>query len=482
MLQLLFLVHAAIAVFMLFTRPLAAEDRARFVRLGAMGGMIAAVALFLVRGSDATWGAATLRPGAVAVSSAAIFCAWALVAAGTGGGSRWDIGALVGVGATGLCLFASSDWAVPALLYWATVSLAAAVAVPAQRRSAGVWLALAISDVCAVGGLIAYSLDAETWRLPDAIDDWMLVPMVVAIVLRTGVAAGVGLWELNAGAQVALLPLVVGSGFALVPSVSGGDEIYIAGGILIAAVALAAWAILSATPRVATFGAWITAAMLATVWIYPEVLARAGAAALLGVTVVALWPSAAGRGQAERGLILAAVPLTVGFGVVVGGAAASFESATLAESVLDSAPWSAFAALLPVALAAGVTLGAGIARRREPERYEPTAVLATWGIAAIGLLLGLTPRPDLTFGGGGPAGTRGTWLFAIAAVAGLVAARLRPPTPAVAMETSAAVAPHGSGGRAGFAKPLALAAALAGIPALLAIAWFTYEGLRNGFL
>ena len=480
MMQLLFLIHAVIGVFMLFTRPLAETDRVRFIRLGAGAGMLASVVLFLVRGADTSWGAATLRPGSGALVAGAMFCAWTLVAAV--GSARWDIGALVGAGATGLCLLATSDWTVPALLFWIVVSLATAAAVPATRRSAATWLVVALSDACFAGGLIAFSLDEGSWRLPEGVDGWMVAPLVAAIVLRTGVLAGGGIWELSAGPQVALLPLVVGSGLALVPAASAGDDIYVAVGLLLVAVAMAAQAILSATPRVAVAGAWITTAMLAVTWIHPSALARAGVAAVLGITATALWPWTAGRGQAERGLLLAAVPLTVGFGVIVGGAAASFERATVAQSVLESAPWSAFAALLPVALAAGVTLGAAVARRSEPERYEPPAVLATWGVAGIGLVLGLSPRADLAFTGGGPAGTRGTWLFVVAALAGVAAARVVGRASPAVMEqagTASGQAPSLSGS---LARAVALSAGVAAAAAAVAVAWFTYEGLRNGFL
>lgn len=482
MLQVLFLAHAAVGVFMLFTRPLAEPDRERLVRLGAGAGMGAATILFFFRGADASWGAADLEPETGAITAVAIFSAWALVAAGVGGRGRWDIGALVGAAASGLALFATSNWIVPAMLFWAVVSLATAASVPVARRSAGVWLAVALSDACFVGGSIAFSLDADSWRMPEVVDGWLLVPLVAAILLRTGVLAGEGTWELSSGPQSALLPLVIASGFALLPSVSRGDEIYVALGILVVAVALAGWALLSRSASIGVIGAWITSTMLAVAWIEPDVLARAGVTALLGSSVVLLWPAAAGRGHAERGLVLAAVPLTVGFGVIVGGAAVSFERATLAATVLESAPWSALAALLPVALAAGVTLGAAIGRRSEPERFEPGAVLVTWTIAAIALLLGLSSRPELGFGGGGVAATRGTWLFVLAALVAVVAARVVRGGPEAVVEAAPAPVAHGPRLSGGPARAVAVAAAAAAVPALAAVLWFTYHGLRNGFL
>lgn len=482
MLQVLFLAHAAIAIFMIFTRPLPEPGRARLVRAGAVAGMGAAGVLFFTRGTEASWGAARLDPASGAISAVAIFCAWALVATGVGGRGRWDVGALVGAAATGLALFATSRWIVPAMLFWVVVSLATAASVPRSRRSAAVWLVLALSDASFVGGSIALSLEAETWRLPAAVEGWFVVPLVAAILLRAGVVAGEGTWELSSGPQTALLPLVIASGFALVPSVSGGDEIYVALGILLIAITLAAWSVFSSSASTGLIGAWITSTMLAATWIDPAVLARAGVTALLGATVIALWPASAGRAHAERGLLLAAVPLTVGFGVIVGGAVVSFERARTATTVLESAPWSAFGALLPVALAAGVTLGAGLGRRREPERYEPAAVLATWGIVGIALLLGLSPRPDLAFSGGGSAATRGMLLYVVAALIAAGAARLVGAAPRATME--AVPPPIAPGPRLSGvpARAVALAAAVAAVPTLGAVASFTYHGLRTGFL
>lgn len=482
MLQLLFLVHAVIAVFLVFTRPLPQPDRVRLVRLAAGVGMLAAAFLFWTRGADAEWGAATLQPGSGAIAAAAIFCAWAVVAAGGGGPGRWDIGALVGAGSTAVALFATSQWIVPALLFWVVLSLATAAAVPPDRRSGGLWLSLALSDACFVGGWIAFFLETESWRLPEAVGGWVLVPLAAAVILRTGVLAGAGTWDLSDGPQMALLPLVIGSGFALVPAVSAGDEVWVALGLLLVAVGLAGWSIATQTVRVARAGTWITALMLAVTWIDPSVLARAGVAAVFGATVTVLWPATAGRAQAERGLLLAAVPLTVGFGVIVGGAAVSFERATVAPTVLASAPWSAFAALLPVALAAGVALGASVARRAEPELYEPAAVLATWGIAVSAIVLGLTPKAELGFGGPGPAATRGTWLYIAAAVLGVIAARFARSSWTVVMEPGQAAAAQAPPLGGSVARAVAVGAAVTALSVVVAAGWFTYDGLRNGFL
>lgn len=483
MLPLLYLAHAALGLFMIFTVSLPPAERGRLIRFGAFAGMAAAVLLFLVRGAEERWGAATLQPGSAAVVAAAIFCGWLLVAVSDSAAGRWDVGALVGAGATALSLFAASQWVAPALLFWVVVSLATAVSVPSERRSAEVWLALAVSDLFFVGGLVGVSLDAGIWAMPEAVEGWFLVPLAAAIVLRTGVIAGAGIWGLATGPQAALLPLVIGSGFTLLPSVSAGDEIAVALVLLVLAMALAGWTLVTSLPRVAVVGSWITALMLAVGWIAPGVLARAGVSAVLGVTAVALWPDAAGRAQAERGLLLSAVPLTAGFGVIVGGAAASFERSTMSGGVVEAAPWSAFAALLPVALAAGVTMAASLGRRLEPERYEPAAVLATWAIAALALIAGISPRPDLAFSGGGPAGTRGMWLYVVALIAAAAAARyLGPRGPIAEMKEAVLPAPAAPIVDGAVARATAIAAGVAAGAAILGAGWFTYTGLRSGFL
>lgn len=481
MLQLLFLCHAALAIFLIFTRPLGTAQRARFVRFAGLAGTAASVALFFVRGAQVAWGAAILKPGSGAVVAAATACAWTLVVASDNGRGRWDVAALVGAAATGLALFSTSAWVVPAILFWVVVSLATMASARSDPSLPQVWLAVAVSDACVVAGLAVWSLGRETWRMPDALDGWLLVPLVAAVVLRTAVVPVVGIWQLTAGDRAPVLPLLIASGFALIPSVSGGDEVLVGLGLLLLALAGAAWSILRAAPQPPLVGAWICAVMVAVAWVQPAALGRAGVTAILGASLAALWPASAGRAQSERGLVIAGVPLTVGFGVIVGGAGVSFDRATVAETVLESAPWSAFAALLPVVLAAGVTLGAALAGRLEPERYRAPAVLATWAIAAAAVLLGVAPRPELGFSGAGAVATRTVWLYTVAALAALAAARFAPRQAAVLHRSEppspGRLGPQGAAGRA-----LLIAAGLLGVTAVTAIAWLTYVGLRSGFL
>jgi hypothetical protein len=101
-------------------------------------------------------------------------------------------------------------------------------------------------------------------------------------------------------------------------------------------------------------------------------------------------PWTGSRAGFERGLLVAAVPLTAGFGIVTAGATVSFERATGASTRLASAPWTAVAALLPAALAGGVVL-AGRAARTAARGLVPEAVLATWALLAASVVVGLAP-------------------------------------------------------------------------------------------
>jgi hypothetical protein len=231
------------------------------------------------------------------------------------------------------------------------------------------------------------------------------------------------------------------------------------------------------SPQLVLSAGWLIATMLALVFIQPDALGKAGAAALLTSTAILLWPWAGGRAGPERGLLVAAVPLTVGFGPIVGGAIASFDRASTAETVLGGAPWTAFAALLPAALAVGVTMGAAIARRVEPESYRPAAVLATWAVAGVALLLGLNGGTELGAGLGGA-----SWLYLVAAVVAAAAARFAPLQPV----RSEVVTGEPVLGSLALPDRVSNLAATAGLgltgAAVLAALAFTYLGLRTGFL
>lgn len=330
--------------------------------------------------------------------------------------------------------------------------------------------------MCVVGALAGWALTEESWRMPEALDGWPLVVAVVGLALRAGIAPRVGPWELASGAHVAFIPLLVGSAFALVPSLSAGDEVAIALPLLGAGMLTALWCAIR-SPQIVLIAGWVVATMLALAFIEPEALGKAASAAILAATAALAWPWTGGRAGPERGLLVALVPLTVGFGPIVGGASASFERASTAGSVVGAAPWTAFAALLPAALAVGVTMGAAIARRAEPETYRPAAVLATWAIAALALVLGLTGGAEVGLDLGGE-----LRLYVVAVSLAVAAARFAPRQP-VLVEIVGSEPALGV-----YAVPSSVSklAELAGL-ALIASAsvgalWLTYVGLRTGFL
>jgi hypothetical protein len=475
MLALLIVSQTVLAAAALAGRALPDESRSRALQLLAGLGVLGAGALFLARKSDAAWSSFTVKPDEAAIAAVAILCAWLLVLASDGGRGRMDVAALVGAASTGLAAFSLADWVAPALL--AFLSLSAATLVAAWRlgrHAAALWLA--VSDVLVVTALAGWAWRNDTWALGGVLEGYHFYLALAALGLRAGVVPRLGLWELQDGAEVSLVPLVIGSAFALVPRLSAGEEIWVALPLLMVGAASAIWSILR-RPTASLAGAWLIATMLAIPWIAPAALGRAAAAAILASSAVVLWRWSGGRAGAERGLLLAAVPLTAGFGAVVAGAVASFEHAVAAESVVSSIPWSAFAALLPAALAAGVTLGASLGRRIEPETFSPQAVVVTWVLAAITLALGLSPGSALDLEG---AGDR-TFLFGVAAVGGVLAARFLPRAAPVEEPAPAAGAssPVWSPPPRVHLDWVALAVAAIGLAVALV---FTYAGLRSGFL
>ena len=479
----LVVVHAVLGLACLALRGVADEQRAAGLRFLAAIGAASSAILFLARGADAVWGTMEFGSQRAALVAVAGFCAWLLVLAGDDTDrARWDIGALVGAGVTALAVLATTRWIVPALLFWIALSALTLVAARSGSSGAHIALAVALADLCFVGGLIGYALEHETWALPDALDGAWIFPTAVAVVIRAGVLPVVGVGAALGRPEGALAPLGVASGFAVIPFVSAGDEVAVALPLLLVAAGAIAWSLAFDRPRLSVIAAWPVATMLGIAWIEPEAIAKAGAAAALSVGLIALWPWTSGRAQSERGLVLAALPATIGFGAIVAGASSSFERAVGEASLLQAAPWDAFAALLPAVLAGGVALGATIGRRTELEHFRPEAVLVAWVLAGVALLTGLAPVAALGLSSGsGPAG-RAVPLFVLAALAAVAAARFAP-RPTVPATPARSAPSHGAielGDKA--ARWVRLGgfggSALAG----MAVLWLTYTGLATGFL
>ena len=90
-------------------------------------------------------------------------------------------------------------------------------------------------------------------------------------------------------------------------------------------------------------------------------------------------------------MLLGATPLTAAFGVIVSAALAAFERAAAAREVIDAAPWTAIGALLPLAVGLGVVMSVRVGRLREPPIHPGWATVATWGLFAVSVVVGILP-------------------------------------------------------------------------------------------
>jgi hypothetical protein len=282
-----------------------------------------------------------------------------------------------------------------------------------------------------------------------------------------------------------VVPLLVGSAFALVPYTRGPDIEWVALGLLLWSLGLAVWATVRRHADLALVGAWFGSTMLAVSLVVPAAAARAAVAALLAGSVAVLWPESLGRAQPERGLLFAIVPATAGFGAIVGATLVSFDRATAADAVLDAVPWVGMAALAPVVLGFGVALGAMYGRRLEPEHYSVIAVIATWALLAAAVVIGLSPSAELGFSSLRGSEARAPWLHLVAVIVGAIAARVasvRTTGRVDIGELGGPVEPGVSEVPRPLARALPAAAVGLALLALGATLWLTYRGLDTGFL
>lgn len=252
-----------------------------------------------------------------------------------------------------------------------------------------------------------------------------------------------------------------------------------------AALAWAVWGTISRSLTVATVAAWPVALALGAAFVAPQAAAGAGVAAILAASAMALWPSAVGRAAVERALMLAFVPLMIGFGVIVAAATTAFVRATEDGGSVGSLSWAAVAALLPIVLAAGVILATRVGRQPRTDEFSPPAVLATWGLMAASVGVGLVPRLVTGLGGtplGAVADEVRLYVVAVcmgAAAAWFVAARAGHPERAAGgdrVEVGAVALRHSR------ANVVALSAVVGAAGVAVAVTWITFEGLRVGFL
>lgn len=478
---LLFLVHVAAAAVLVAGARLPRRARSRLAVI--VPGAGAAAGVWLAFASDGAWRTTSLEPDVSRIVGAGIACAWVLAAVLGPPGERWRAGALVGVAATGLALFAANEWVVPALLFWlgSSVALVALMVRPRGQGLAALWVGLA--DAAFVGAIIAYSLEHETWVFSESLTGWPRWLAFAALLARAGALPRVGVWQTLRSPAAAGLPIAVAGSFVVMARVVGGPSPWAGVGLLAAAVAVLALALLGKTLVASMLGAWPVLLMLAAAAISPGTVGRAGVAACLAVALVAAWPSSAGRARIPRGLGIAFLPPFIGFGVVLSAAVAAFDRAADAPTSLDSAPWTGAAAILPLALAGGVALGLTAALQSRAAARETAPALATWGLSVAALAVGFLDPGAV----GGPGRVR--VLYAVAAAVGVAAVYI-----SIARHHEDHIGPIEEGADAPLFDAglmtvprrietiLVGAAATAMVGAAAGVGWFTFEGLRNGFL
>jgi hypothetical protein len=477
MIPFLFLAHAVIALAAVATRGLESDARGRFLQGASVAGGVFGLALFF--GSpllDETWRTTELTLSGTRLAGMAVAAAWIVVAVGerSRGDGRWDIVALTGTASAALCLYSLNRWTVPALMFAGIASLAIAL----LHERPGVGIAATATGMALLGGAVLWhTLDATTWDLPTPLTD---VKLWIAVAAGVSFALVPILSEAEKRPSPAA-PLALGLAYATFGSVARGSGPVVA--LILVAVALFAVVrsllVQKASQRVVL--AWVVALTLGLAALSPSlyVTSRAGIAGILAASAIVLWPLSLGRGQIERGLLVALVAVTAGFNALAAAATHAFERATSLERVIEAAPWAAIAGILPVALAAGVALGALVGRNPEPESYTRSGVLGSWSLVLLTVIVGVSPYVGETTEGAGVAGPA---LYVVAVVAGVAAARY-------AGRLGAAEAPPASTAR--FLEvpihvpwPRVASLGFMGLGAATAVVLLvlTYQGLRTGFL
>ena len=477
MIPLLLLSHVALSVLALLSAGAEVEGRSRFLRGLAVAGALLGLVLFFsgpLLGDE--WRTVELIPSGTRIAAIAVTAAWVLAAAAEASREtgRWDVAALTGVAASALTFFATNQWLVPALLFGGITALCIALLLGARTLAR---LVVALAGLV-LGGTFAWiALEQETWAL--------LMPapepqLWVAVFAAAAFAAAPVLVSPDKHIALPAIPLTTGLAFSVLATIARGAGPILAVVLIVAGLAAAARVVLKndASQRIILIWVVVVTFGLGALSSNQYVTTRAGIAGILGASVIALWPLSLGRAQIERGILVAFVALTAGFNAVAAAAAYAFGQGTGIEDVLDAAPWAAVAALLPIALAAGVVLGASVGRNPEPEDFTPPGVVASWALVALTVVVGIFPFVDNR----GTDSTRGILLYVLAVVAGVLATRYARGlgTGAGAVEESGRFAPVVI--RERWPKAAELASLVCGGAAALVALALTFHGLRVGFL
>ena len=476
MIPFLFLSHAAIAALALAVRGMAREPRERFCQGAAVAGGVLGLALFFGAPLlDDTWRTTALTPSGTRLAGMAIAAAWIVVAVSerSRGQGRWDIVALTGVASTALSMYSVNRWTVPALLFAGIAALGVAL----LHERPGVALGATAVGMALLGGaLLWHTLDGSTWELPIPLTG---APMWVAVAAAVAFAL-VPILSDSEDRPSPRGPLALGLAFATCGSVARGAGPVVALALVTVALIAVVRSLLAQKASQRVVLAWVVALTLGLAMLTPDlyVTTRAGIAGILAASAVALWPLSLGRGQMERGLLIGFVAVTAGFNALAAAATHSFGRATSLEEVIEVAPWAAISGLLPVALAAGVALGALVGRNPEPESYTRSGVLGSWALVFLTVVVGVFPFVGDTDGGG----VAGPSLYVVALVAGAGAARY-------AGALGAAQLPPTSTARfldvpihVPWPRPVEIGVVVLGGLTAIAVLCITYRGLSLGFL
>jgi hypothetical protein len=459
--------HGALAALCLvagaFPRPIRARLTTTVALLGAaLGGL--QVALWE---SGEGWRTVSLDPAGAPIAGAAAMAAWAIVATSSPAEDRWWSGAFVGVSAMGLGMFASNDWLVPALLFWSASSIALiALLVRAEGGIAPV-AAIVVSDALLIAAAAQGVLGDGNWTLPVGSGDGWFWLLAAAAIMRAGTIP-----LLAPGSARASLPLLAGGGLSIAAGIGEGSEPWLAAALVATAVL---WAVLASTrraPSIALPCATLAAVGLATIYAGAGAGGAAGIAVALGTGGLVL-----ARASAGTALLVALVPLTPGFSALAAAAEVSFRGATEAPGTVASAPWTALAALLPVALAGAVAMGGRVVRSRsvDEDRSSRIAVAVLVAGAIVAGIAGIGARGDA---GGDPLVLASA--LGAGCLAGAVSALRGGHLPVIGPEPFVVPTPHILGGRS--ARFAVVVLALVVLAELSTVALVTIEGLRTGFL
>lgn len=419
--SLLFLGHALLGGTALLFVHASREIRSRVVMAVAGAGVLLGLILVLTDGTD--WRTMSLqRPGA-AIAGVAVAAAWVVVAALDLGRGHVEHAVFAGVAGSGLVGFSLNDWVVPALLFWGCSSFALLLLVRREHGRGLVLASVGLSDLLLIAGLSLDASTTEAWALPGALDGLPFALVATAAVIRSGAVPALGGWGLLGSPTAAALPLMTGGSFAMLEATAGRSQPWLAVVMLAAGLATSAVTILRESPWMSAIGAWPVSLSMGATLLAPAAGAGASVAAVLAVAAVAVWPYASTGGRRSRGLLLAFAPATAGFGVIALALSRAFDRSR-GSGTEDSLAWTLAAALLPVALAAGVVLAMRVGSLGAPWGYEPTAVVATWVFVGASVLVGVIAAGSLGVDAE-PLGPHGRVLAldAIALVIGVLAAR-----------------------------------------------------------